>query len=299
MSLSIEPTTSCNLRCPECPSGLRSFTRPTGMLDPARLANLLHGPEGLGRELVYLNLYFQGEPYLHPGMDELVAVGKRSGIYVSTSTNAHHIGGERAEAIVKSGIDRLIISIDGATQQAYSSYRVGGKLERVLAGTQAIMKAKAALRSRTPHVVWQFLVVGTNEHQLQDMQRLAAQCGVDEFVVKTAQIDQPEDHHPLLTQDPRLRRYDRSPDGRWVLRNPLLDQCWRMWQGAVVTWDGQVVPCCFDKDAQHTMGIAEDGPAFRGLWRSDQYHAFRTSVFSGRGQIDMCQNCTEGTQVWA
>ena len=76
----------------------------------------LSGPEGLGHDLVYLNLYFQGEPYLHPGMDDLVRVGKRAGLYVSTSTNAHHIDGDRAESLVRSGIDRLIISIDKVTR---------------------------------------------------------------------------------------------------------------------------------------------------------------------------------------
>ena len=101
-----------------------------------------------------------------------------------------------------------------------------------------LLEAKAAKGSRTPHVVWQFLVVGTNEHQLGQLQDMAAEYGVDEFVVKTAQLDAPEDGHPLLTRGPKLRRYDRSPDGRWTLRNALLDQCWRMWQGAVVTWDG-------------------------------------------------------------
>jgi len=299
MSLSVEPTTACNLRCPECPSGLRSFTRPTGMLDPKRLSALLSGPEGLGRHLVYLNLYFQGEPYLHTGMDDLVAIGKKAGLYVSTSTNAHHIDAERAERITDSGIDRLIISIDGADQASYSAYRVGGQLQKVLDATGHLLAARRRKGGRTPHIVWQFLVVGTNEHQLPVMRDMARRWGVDEFVVKTAQLDEPHDGHALLTQDPRLRRYDRDPSGRWVLRNPMLDRCWRMWQGAVVTWDGQVVPCCFDKDAQHSMGRAEDGAAFRALWQAEPYRQFRASVFSHRAGIEMCRNCTEGTQVWA
>ena len=299
MSLSVEPTTSCNLRCPECPSGLRSFTRPTGMLAPDRLQALLSGPEGLARDLVYLNLYFQGEPYLHRGMDALVQIGKREGLYVSTSTNAHFITAERAEHIVESGIDRLIISIDGADQEAYSSYRVGGKLEKVLEGTQYILEARRRSGARHPHVVWQFLVVGTNEHQLPVMRSMAKQWGVDEFVVKTAQLDDPHDDHPLLTSDPRLRRYDRDPSGRWTLRNPLHDRCWRMWQGAVMTWDGKVVPCCFDKDAQHAMGQAQDGASFREIWRGENYQRFRQAVFTDRSGIEMCRNCTEGTEVWA
>ena len=100
------------------------------MLNPDRLSDLLLGPGGLAQELVYLNLYFQGEPYLHPGMDDLVRVGKKAKLYVSTSTNAHYLNDERATSVVKSGIDRLIISIDGAEQKAYSSYRIGGRLER-------------------------------------------------------------------------------------------------------------------------------------------------------------------------
>jgi radical SAM protein with 4Fe4S-binding SPASM domain len=128
---------------------------------------------------------------------------------------------------------------------------------------------------------------------------MASEWGVDEFVVKTAQLDDPHDGHPLLTRDPRLRRYDRDPSGRWQLRNPMHDRCWRMWQGAVVTWDGKVVPCCFDKDAQHAMGQAADGAEFRDIWRSAEYHRFRESVFSHRAGIEMCRNCTEGTEVWA
>lgn len=299
LSLSVEPTTSCNLRCPECPSGLRSFTRPTGMLEPERLSDLLLGPGGLAQELVYLNLYFQGEPYLHPGMDDLVRVGKEAKLYVSTSTNAHYLNDERATSVVKSGIDRLIISIDGAEQKAYSSYRIGGRLEKVLAGTRAVLAAKQRLKRQTPHVVWQFLVVGTNEHQLGRLKQMASEYGVDEFVVKTAQIEKPRDGHPLLTENPGLRRYDRSPEGLWTLRNPLLDRCWRMWQGAVVTWDGKVVPCCFDKDAAHAMGTAQDGAGFREIWQSPRYHAFRRAILTNRSGIDMCRNCSEGTQVWA
>jgi MoaA/NifB/PqqE/SkfB family radical SAM enzyme len=69
MALSFEPTTSCNLRCPECPSGLRSFTRPTGML-PADLFKKTI--DEVASRLWYLIFYFQGEPYLHPQFLDLV-----------------------------------------------------------------------------------------------------------------------------------------------------------------------------------------------------------------------------------
>ena len=293
-SLSIEPTTSCNLRCPECPSGLRSFSRPTGMLEPAQLDALL---QEIGPYLVYANLYFQGEPYLHPAMDQLVASCKKHGVY--TSTNAHFLRQERAEAIVESGLDRLIISIDGATQETYSSYRIGGRLDKVIEGTQNVLNArKNRSKSKSPHVVWQFLVVGPNEHEIPEIRRMAKASGVDELVIKTAQIDAPHDTHPLLTKDPELRRYDPDKNGRWLLRNPMDDECWRMWQGCVMTWDGKVVPCCFDKDAEHAMGTFGD-QRFEDIWFSPQYQAFRKQIFTDRSSIEMCQNCSEGTLVYA
>ena len=295
LSLSIEPTTSCNLRCPECPSGLRSFTRPTGMLDPEVLEAVLNE---VGPKLVYLNLYFQGEPYLHPQMNELVAMGAKHNLYTSTSTNAHFLRPERCAELVASGLSRLIISIDGMTQSTYASYRVGGQLDKVLEGTRNMVAARKANNGRGPHLVWQFLVVGPNEYEVQEVQEHARQIGVDELVIKTAQIDQPEDGHPLLTQSPELRRYDRDANGVWKLRNPLADECWRMWQGCVMTWDGRVVPCCFDKDAHHTMGQVGQQP-FKDIWFSPEYDAFRKQIFTDRAGVEMCQNCSEGSHAYA
>src|SRR5476649_1676362 len=69
ISISFEPTTSCNLRCPECPSGLRSFTRETGMLEENFFNRTI---DELHKELLYLIFYFQGEPYLNPKFLDMV-----------------------------------------------------------------------------------------------------------------------------------------------------------------------------------------------------------------------------------
>jgi radical SAM protein with 4Fe4S-binding SPASM domain len=265
------------------------------MLQTELLAELM---KEVGPRLAYLNLYFQGEPYLHKGMDDLVKLGRKQGVYTSTSTNAHFLRPERCEAIVESGLNRLIISIDGTTQDTYSSYRVGGQLDKVLEGTENMLRARKKSKSGLPHIVWQFLVVGPNEHQLSEIQSMAKQIGVDELVIKTAQIDAPKDGHPLLTEASSLRRYDRNAEGKWSIRNAFHDECWRMWQGCVMTWDGRIVPCCFDKDAEHAMGTFGD-QSFESIWFSEQYDAFRSQIFHARSSIEMCQNCSEGTHVYA
>src|ERR1700737_1601781 len=182
VSISFEPTTSCNLRCPECPSGLRSFTRPTGMLQKDFFRETI---DQLSKELLYLVFYFQGEPYLNPGFLEMVSYASGKGIYTATSTNAHYLNDQNAKKTVESGLDRLIISIDGTTQDVYEQYRVGGKLEKVLEGARNIVKWKKELNSKTPFVFFQFLVVRPNEHQLEEIRRLGEEIGVDETRFKT------------------------------------------------------------------------------------------------------------------
>jgi radical SAM protein with 4Fe4S-binding SPASM domain len=295
LSLSIEPTTACNLRCPECISGLRSFTRPTGMLQKQILKAVL---DELDEYLLYLNFYFQGEPFLNPSFLEQVGEAAQRGIFTSTSTNGHYLNSEMAEAVVRSGLDKLIISLDGTTQETYAQYRVGGQIDKVLEGTRQIIEAKRRLRSASPLVVWQFLVVRPNEHQIEEARQMARKLGVDGIVFKTAQIYDYAQGSPLIPTNTRYSRYRPLGNGQYALKNALDDHCWRMWSSCVITWDGRVVPCCFDKDAQHSLGKLPQ-ESFRSLWQGEAYNHFRQLILSNRSQIDICQNCTEGSKVWA
>lgn len=295
LSISIEPTTSCNLRCPECPSGLRSFTRPTGMLNQDLFQSVINQ---LAPSLSYLIFYFQGEPYLHPSLLDMVRYASSQKIYTTTSTNAHYLNDEAAKETVLSGLDRLIISIDGTTQDAYASYRIGGRLDKVIEGTKSIIKWKRELKSKTPHVIFQFLVVKPNESQIGEVQQLAKELGVDEVALKTAQIYDYKNGSELIPTLDQYSRYKKKQDGSYEIKNELLDHCWKMWHSCVITWDGKVVPCCFDKDAHYVLGDLNKN-SFKEIWKGEKYQAFRISLLKSRSEIEMCKNCTEGTKVWA
>ena len=185
VSISFEPTTSCNLRCPECPSGLRAFSRPIGMLEKNFFTRTI---DEIHQELIYLIFYFQGEPYLNPDFLEMVKYASDKGIYTATSTNAHYLTDEAAKKTIESGLDRLIISIDGTTQDVYKQYRIGGNIDKVIEGAKNIVKWKKELNSKTPFVFFQFLVVKHNEHQIEDIKKIAKEIGVDEVRFKTAQV---------------------------------------------------------------------------------------------------------------
>jgi radical SAM protein with 4Fe4S-binding SPASM domain len=306
ISIAIEPTTSCNLRCPECPSGLRSFTRETGMLEESFFKKTI---EELYNEIFYLTFYFQGEPYLNPKFLEMVKHASEKNIYTATSTNAHFLDDKNAKATVESGLDRLIISIDGTTQESYQSYRIGGDIEKVIEGTKNILKWKKALKSKTPHVIFQFVVFRQNEHEVEDIKKLGKQLGVDEVKIKSAQIYDYENGNERIPTKEELSRYSKTPDGKYKVKsldvlnlkpetsNLELASCWRMWNSCVITWDGKIVPCCFDKDAKHQLGDLKTR-TFKDIWFNGSYTKFRASLLKSRNEIDICKNCSEGTKVW-
>jgi radical SAM protein with 4Fe4S-binding SPASM domain len=294
ISLSFEPTTSCNLRCPECPSGLRSFTRPTGMLKEELFHKTI---DELASTLHYLTFYFQGEPYLHPQFLEMVQYASKKKLYTATSTNAHYLTEANARKTVESGLDRLIISIDGTTQETYQSYRVGGKLEKVVAGAKNIVSWKKKLNSSTPYLIFQFLVVKPNEHQIDEVYQLAKEIGIDEVKLKTAQIYDYEMGSELIPSLDKYSRYQLQKDGTYKIKNQLLNHCWKMWHSCVITHDGLVVPCCFDKDAHHQLGNLQQ-LSFEKVWKSSTYHKFRSLLLKSRSEIEICKNCTEGMAVF-
>ena len=292
-SVSIEPTTSCNLRCPECPSGIRQFSRNTGMLSFDLYKKIV---DEIGNRLMYMILYFQGEPYLNPSFFRIVQDARKRRIYTATSTNAHFLTEENARKTVESGLDRIIVSLDGIGQETYASYRVGGRYKRVIDGIETLVKWKKELKSGTPHIILQFIVFRTNEHQIDEVKALSKKLGVDELQLKSAQVYDYKNGHSLIPTISKYSRYRQKTDGTWEIRNDFPDKCYRMSVSCVITWDGLVVPCCFDKDALHQMGDLKKD-SFDAVWKNPVYQEFRTRVFTDRKSIDICTNCTEGMKV--
>ena len=296
VSISVEPTTACNLSCPECPSGLKSFTRATGTI---KIDFFKETIDAIHKQLIYLSFYFQGEPFLNKGFLDMVSYASSKGIYTATSTNAHFLTDEVARKTIESGLDRLIISLDGIDQKTYEQYRIGGDIENVLAGAKHIVRWRKELKSKTPLVVFQFLVVKPNEHQVSQVKALAKEIGVDDVWFKTAQIyDFAKDPNNLIPTFDRFSRYRKNKEGETVQKNKLQNHCWKMWHSNVISWDGNIVPCCFDKDAKHLLGNLNKS-SLKDIWGDEKYVQFRRDVMQSRKNVDICSNCSEGLKVWS
>jgi radical SAM protein with 4Fe4S-binding SPASM domain len=295
VSVSIEPTNLCNLHCPECPSGSKTLTRERGYIEHDTFKKII---DQLSPDLFWLTFYFQGEPFLHPGFHDMVRYAKSRKIYVSTSTNGHFLTETNAISTISSGTDRLIISLDGTEQETYSSYRKGGSYEKVKQGISEIVNLKKTMNSSGPYIVIQFLVLKSNQHQIGEIKQLGKDLGVNKVELKTAQFYDFEKGNPLMTDIDRFSRYKKcdSLSGdipSYKIKNRLANRCFRMWSSAVITWDGWVVPCCYDKDAEYKMGNIKEQP-FDEIWNSRKYNDFRKKLIHSRKEIGICKNCAEG-----
>lgn len=284
-ALGIELTNICNLRCPQCNSGSGLMTRERGFMSMQLFEKIL---EETGRYLLNINLYFQGEPMMHPAFFEIL---DRCGNLRSTlSTNGHFLSAENSAKLVRSGLSTLLISLDGMDQETYSLYRVNGTLGTVKEGIMNIAKAKKQF-GRGPRLIIQFLVNRYNEHQAGEAKEFAVKAGAL-FRLKSMQIIREGSHHEWLPLKRRHSRYDQDGKG-YSVKGGLPDRCARLWFNPVITWDGKVVPCCFDKNAEYIMGDL-NGQTFREIWKGDRYSKFRQGILSGRKSVDICRNCISG-----
>jgi radical SAM protein with 4Fe4S-binding SPASM domain len=292
VSYSIEPTNHCNLKCPECPSGLGTLTRPLGLLKFDDFAKLIDEIKDTG---FYVQLFFQGEPYINKQLPEMIRYAQERKVYISISTNGHFITEKNVDYILENAPDKLIFSMDGLDEESYQQYRIGGTFAQADAGLKALTRRKRELKKRLPYVELQFIVMKQNEKQLEDVVKYGKESGVDKVVFKTMQISSYENAVKFLPTNPKYRRYIVE-DNNFRIRNVLQNHCFALWRTSVITWDGRVVPCCFDKDAKFEAGQL-NGKSFNEIWHSKELNKFRKSILQDRAGISMCTNCTEGLKM--
>jgi radical SAM protein with 4Fe4S-binding SPASM domain len=285
VSVTTELTNMCNLRCPECASGSGRMQRDRGYMDLDLFKKVM---EELRPYLYNTNLYFQGEPMLHPLFFAFLSNTEK--IYTTVSTNGHFLSEENSEKIVMSGLNKLIISLDGIDQETYSSYRVNGNINTVIDGIKNVTGARKRFNSSLKIEI-QCLVNKLNEHQIPGIRDLANMVKA-EFRLKSMQITERKNIGYWLPLNRRVSRY-KLKNGEYVIKNSLPDRCARLWFNPVITWDGKVIPCCFDKNAEYILGDLKQD-TFRDIWDGPKYRIFRKSILSGRSMTEICRNCSSG-----
>lgn len=294
--LHIEPTNACNLHCPTCPTGSGKMNRPGRMMSFPEFKGIIDQVRGYARTISLWNF---GEPFLNKELLSMIGYATSAGIFVVTSTNGHFLGSEEfCSDIVRSGLQHLIICLDGADQETMNRLRKNARFDDIMGGFTLMTGAKRKLNSQTPKIELQFIVTRHNEHQREYMRHLAKRLNVDTYCEKPVGIDYSfpdfqELAKDLLPSDLSLSRFYQKQDGTFELKGRIPNRCLKIYQSTVINSDGSVVPCSYDVFSDYVMGnIFED--SLKTIWKNDKYQDFRRQIRQDRKSISICNACPEG-----
>lgn len=288
-SLSVEPASVCNLHCPECTLGGGRLSRNGQLMSLDTFANAF---QPLAKWLVNCQFFWQGEPTLNPDLCQMISTAHSRKVFTSLSTNGQTLTPELCRSLVGSGLDQITVSVDGTTQDIYEKYRIGGSLQATIDGIGNLNEARRQLKKGNPLVEVQFIVFAHNEHQIPEIKRLARQWGADRVTLKTAQVENLDNAGQMLPRNPKYSRYRQGPDGKWFIPKKYPINCFRLRGTMVVTANGDVAVCCYDKNCRHTLGNVNTDSAI-SIWTGQQAELARRQVLDGGSLADICRNCGE------
>jgi len=272
----IEPTNYCNLHCPLCLTGINKLNRKQGFMS---YENYLHILDDLSSTTMILSLYFSGEPFMNKEIIPMIHEAKNRNIFVRISTNGHFLNSETSLLLLQSGLDHLIIGIDGATSETYESMRCGGDYLRVIEGIKCIVETKKRLNIKSPHISLQFIVTSYNEHEIDSIKKLFKDLGADSLRIKPAYL---YNDSFILNRTKYVSNINKRQD--------VLFDCWRIWLSSTILWDGNVVPCCYDEQGKILLGNLLN-KKFVDIWKGNTFSNFRKMVKLNRKEIPLCNLC--------
>ena len=281
----VEPTLACNLRCPACPTGLQLELRPAATLKPEMFRALV---DEIGDYVFHLYMYNWGEPFLHKDTPELIAYAKQKHMTITLSSNMSvPLSDDYVDRIVQSGLDTLVVSLDGTTPETYGLYRRKGDFDLVRRNLRRLQDAKQRLGRTTPELQWQFLVFRHNEHQIPEARAVYREWGADTLLLAPPELPRDEAFGLEAPTIPEFNRYrDDHPvhaRERAVLKEGRA--CSWLYGVFVMNPNGQVSPCCATADEKDDFSRYEGAGGFRKAWNSDRYRSARDFfVRLGKGE---------------
>jgi len=288
--LVIDPCNYCNLSCPFCPTGQKRGARTKGKLSLDEFKLIL---DKLGHYLIHIDLVNWGEPLLNEQIYDMVKYAKKFQADIKIDTNLTHLGEESAKKLVLSGLDKIVVSIDGITQQTYSKYRRGGNFKVAMDNLKLLLQKRKELGSKKPYITWQFLVFKHNEHEIDYVKKIGEKLGVDHVGITKAFIGDKD----WIPQNPELSNYKQEEINSDLTFEHFKEIgeafCNWPWEAVAINSNSSVSVCCSVEDEKDDFGNFFDQP-FEYIWNSPKYQQARDYIrdkIKDRFANNICTGC--------
>lgn len=288
--LIIDPCNLCNLSCPFCPTGQKRGSRPKGKLTLDDFKAIM---DKLGPYAIHVDLVNWGEPFLNDELPEMVRYAKQFHADVKIDSNLNIFSEETARKLISGGLDKIVVSIDGITQETYAKYRRGGNFKVAMDHLKLLLKIRKEIRSKKPYITWQFLVFKHNEHEVEHVKNIGAKLGVDHVGITKAFIGD----KAWIPSNPEYSNYNKEEikgDLTYEHFKKEHSFCNWPWEAIAFNTNASVSSCCSVEDAKDDFGAFFDQP-FEELWNSARFvsarqHIAQTAMADGSSG-NICLRC--------
>ena len=294
--LTIDPTNICNLECRFCPTGQKRETRPQKIMDMNLYKCIM---DKIGKYLIYTEFCNWGEPLLNKNITKMIKIAKsyESQTFLSTNLNIN-MTEEFTKDIVKSGLDRMTISIDGATQKTYEVYRKNGNIDLVFKNIKLLVQSKKKLNSMTPHLHWQFLVFKHNEHEIELARKISKTIEVDDIGFTAPFCDVSWASSIGQYNNYLIKEGIDKEKKQVIFKNANKQLCNWLWDAITVNADGSISPCCSVEDKKDDFEMFDAKKSFFEIWNSKNYVQARKFVLN-REKEDFTNICIKCNHIGA
>jgi len=290
VSITIEPTNICNLRCPVCETGAGILDRKPQLMTYEEFTQIINK---VGLSANHVMLYYMGEPFLNKEIYRMIRYARNMGLYVMTCTNGDVVD---PEALYESGINLVSFQIGGVTQATHSIYRINSNLATIIDHVSRYLEIirLRGRKDREHQVELGFIVMRHNEGEIQEFLRMAERIGVDRKNIISPCVRTPQQGRDFLPQSDEHWIYERKKFAEGGSLSPKKNypenSCPWLYYSITIQVDGHVVPCCRDPLGRQIVGNLLE-QSLEEVWNGPRLRKFREAVFSHQAGVDICRLC--------
>lgn len=283
--LIVETGTVCNINCPTCPTP-RDIVVDARTIKNMGFDDFSKIIDNSYKSFSAVLLYWSNEPLLNKNIAKMVRYCNELNLYTFISTNVMLLTGNKFKELSESGLDELLVCIDGFSPDTYEPFRKGAKFEMVKRNIENICRIKRELRAVNPWIEIQYIETKENSKEITLCREWAEEIGIDSFRVQSLYITKHLNDYQTLREEFYTEKNWKEQDKKISMKDKKA--CRNAESTVCVLVNGQTTICCYDIKGTFSYGnLLED--SFESITKNDKY----TEIISKgkEHELSICKKC--------